>query len=79
LTTRRAQRQELDVLDRQLDALLDGATADDQDAEALITRVEAAHARRNIARMWMLYRMRQILTPEQRRWFDARAQRSSRH
>lgn len=79
LPARRAQRQELDALDRQVDALLDGATTGDQDAKALITRVEAARARRNIARMVMLYRMRQILTPEQRRWFDVRAQRSSRH
>jgi Spy/CpxP family protein refolding chaperone len=44
----------------------------------LITRVEAARARRNVARMVMLYRMRQVLTPEQRRWFDVRAQRSYR-
>jgi Spy/CpxP family protein refolding chaperone len=78
LATRRAQRQELDGLDRQLDTLLDSATADDQEAAALIRRVEAARARRNVARMVMLYRMRQILTPEQRRWFDARAQRSYR-
>jgi Spy/CpxP family protein refolding chaperone len=73
LPARRAQRQELDALDRRLDALLDSATADDQDAAALITRVEAARARRNIARMVMLYRMRQVLTPEQRQWFDVHA------
>ena len=78
LAVRRAQRQELDALDRQLDALLDSATARDLDAAALITRVEAARARRNIARMVMLYRMRQILTPEQRRWFDMRAESSDR-
>lgn len=75
LATRRAQRQELDALDRRLDALLDSATADDQDAAALITRVEAARARRNTARMVMLYRMRQILTPEQRHWLDMRAKK----
>jgi Spy/CpxP family protein refolding chaperone len=78
LATRRAQRNELDTLEQQLDVLLDSATADDHDAVALITRVEAARERRNVARMVMLYRMRQVLTPEQRRWFDVRAQRSSR-
>jgi Spy/CpxP family protein refolding chaperone len=75
LAARRAQRQELDDLDRRLDALLDRATADDQDAAALITRVEAARARRNTARILMLYRMRQILTPEQRHWLDTRAKK----
>jgi hypothetical protein len=42
LPARRAQRRELDALDRPLDALLDNATADDQDAELLIKRVEDA-------------------------------------
>ena len=69
LPARRALRQELDALEQQLDALLDRATADDNDAAALIKRVESARARRNVARMVMLYRIRQILTPEQRRWF----------
>jgi Spy/CpxP family protein refolding chaperone len=78
LAVRRAQRQELDTLDRQLDALLDNAAAEDRDAEALIKRVEDAHARRNVARTMMLYKMRQVLTPEQRRWFDTRAQSSDR-
>ena len=73
LPTRRVQRQELDALDRQLDALLDSATADDQEAAALAMRVEAARVRRNVARMVMLYRMRRILTPDQRRWFDMHA------
>jgi Spy/CpxP family protein refolding chaperone len=77
LPARRALRQELDVLERQLDALLESAAADDGDAAALITRVEAARARRNVARMVMLYRMRQILTPEQRRWFDESESKSS--
>jgi Spy/CpxP family protein refolding chaperone len=67
LPARRAQRQE--------DALLDSAAADDPDAAALIARVEAARARRNIARTVMLYRMRQILTPEQRHWFDMHAEK----
>jgi Spy/CpxP family protein refolding chaperone len=78
LAVRRAQRQELDTLDRQLDALLDNAAAEDRDAEALIKRVEDAHARRNVARTMMLYKMRKVLTPEQRRWFDTRAQSSDR-
>lgn len=77
LPARRALRQELDALERQLDALIDSATADDRDAAALITHVEAARARRNVARMVMLYRMRQILTSEQRRWFDERVSKSS--
>ena len=70
LPARRALRQELDALERQLDALLDSAV-DDSVAAALITRVETAHAHRNIARMTMLYRIRQVLTAEQRRWFEA--------
>jgi Spy/CpxP family protein refolding chaperone len=71
LPARRAQRRELDALDRQLDALLDHAAADDHDAEVLIKRVEDAHARRNVARTMMLYEMRQVLTLEQRHWFDS--------
>jgi Spy/CpxP family protein refolding chaperone len=71
LAARRAQRKELDALDRQLDVLLDKAAADDHDAETLIKRVEDAHARRNVARTMMLYKMRQVLTLEQRHWFDS--------
>jgi Spy/CpxP family protein refolding chaperone len=71
LPARRAQRHELDALDRQLDALLENAAANDHDAAALIERVENAHARRNVARTMMLYKMRQVLTPEQRHWFDS--------
>ena len=74
LPARRAQRRELDALDRQLDALLDRAATEDTDAEALIKRVEDAHARRNVARMMMLYKMRKVLTVEQRHWFDSRSQ-----
>ena len=74
LPARRAQRRELDPLVRQLDALLDNAAADDHDAEALIKRVEDAHARRNVARTMMLYKMRKVLTVEQRHWFDSRSQ-----
>jgi Spy/CpxP family protein refolding chaperone len=71
LPARRALRQELDALERQLDALLDSAAVDDSVAAALVTRVETARAHRNIARMTMLYRIRQVLTAEQRRWFEA--------
>jgi Spy/CpxP family protein refolding chaperone len=74
LPARRARRRELDALDRQLDALLVRGAAEDTDAEALITRVEDAHARRNVARTMMLYKMRKVLTVEQRRWFDSRSQ-----
>jgi Spy/CpxP family protein refolding chaperone len=73
LPERRALREELDGLQHQLDALLDSATAEDSDAAALITRVETTRARRNTARMLMLYRMRQVLTAEQRRWFQKHA------
>ena len=73
LPARRGQRLELDALDRQLDALLDNATADDHDAAVLIERVEDARARRNVARTMMLYKMRQVLTPEQRHCFDNRS------
>ena len=71
LPARRAQRRELDALDRQLGALLDNAAANDHDAAALIERVENAHARRNVARTMMLYKMRRVLTLEQRHWFDS--------
>ena len=50
------------------------AAAEDNDAEALIKRVEDAHARRNVARTMMLYKMRKVLTVEQRHWFDSRSQ-----
>ena len=73
LPARRALRQELDALERKLDTLLDSAAVDDSAAAALITRVETARARRNIARMTMLYRIRQVLTAEQRRWLQAHA------
>jgi len=78
LGARRAQRQQLDTLESQLDTLLDHATADDQQAAALIARVEAARARRNVARMMMLYRMRRLLTPDQRQWFDSHPIQSNR-
>jgi hypothetical protein len=39
LPARRALRQELDALERQLDALLDSAAVDDSVAAALVTRV----------------------------------------
>ena len=78
LPARRAHRRELDTLDRQLNALLENAAADDQDAEALIKRVEDAHARRNVARTMMLYKMRQVLTLEQRHWFDLRSKAHER-
>ena len=74
LPARRAQRRELDALDRELHALLDHAAAEDNDAEALIERVENAHARRNVARAMMLYKMRKVLTVGQRHWFDSRSQ-----
>lgn len=76
VSARRAQRRALDALDRQLDAMLDIAMADDQQASTLIMRLEAARARRNVARTLMFYRMRQVFTFEQRHWFDMRAQKS---
>ena len=72
LAERRSLRRKLDELEKQLSALVDSATADDGDAGALIQRVEAARARRNVARMTMLYRIRQVLTPEQRKRLDHR-------
>lgn len=62
-------RQEFDELDR-LDAKLTRLIESDAD-EALITRqidrVETARANLNKTRSLMLYRMRQVLTPDQQR------------
>ena len=72
LPERRVLRQKLDALQAELDKALAEATLDDADAAALIGRVEDARARRNVARSMMLFRIRRILTPDQRAWFDRR-------
>lgn len=72
LSERRLLRQRLDRLEAELRVLLDSATVNDAAATALIERVETARARRNVARTVMLYRIRQVLAPQQRQWFDRR-------
>lgn len=73
LPQRLALRRQLDALESEEQTLLSQATLDDDAAMRVIERVEAVRARRNTARALLLYRIRQLLTPDQRRWFDHRA------
>ena len=72
LPRRRALREKLNALEAQLDRTLADATVSDEVATALIARVEQARARRNVERTMMLFRIRRLLTPAQRAWFDRR-------
>jgi Spy/CpxP family protein refolding chaperone len=76
LPARRALREHLDRLEGELQAAIDSSAMDEASVATLIERVEAARARRNVARTLMLYRMRKILTPQQRGWFDQRDKKS---
>ena len=73
LDERRAVRARLDCLETSLRQLLDDPDPDDAAATALIDRLEQTRARRNVLRTMMLYRMRRVLTPVQRAWFDMHA------
>ena len=66
LPERRALRLELDRLEAKLQRLLDRGEPAEHTADVLIDQVEAARARRNVARAMMLFRIRRMLTPEQR-------------
>lgn len=77
LPNRRVLRGKLDALQAELDRALADATVSDAVATDLITRVEQARARRNVARSMMLVRIRRLLTPAQRAWFDRRVAESS--
>jgi Spy/CpxP family protein refolding chaperone len=62
-------RQEFDELDRlesKLSRLIEGDTVDEAALARQIDRVETARANANKTRSLMLWRMRQILTPDQR-------------
>jgi Spy/CpxP family protein refolding chaperone len=69
-------RQRLDELEHQLDEPTT-ATLTDQQATALIARVETARLQRNVARAVMLYKMRQVLTADQRERLDLRISRDA--
>ena len=76
LPERRRLRSNLDRLEAELRRRM--AAPDDDDAMLdLIDRVEAARAKRNVARTVLLVRMRRILTPDQRLQLDALARRAS--
>ena len=66
LPARRTLRAELDRLEANLKELMDRPDVDQQEAATLIERVEAARARRNVARTMLLFHIRRILTAEQR-------------
>lgn len=70
LGERRAVRDRLDCLEASLRQLLDTPDPDEAAAVDLIDRLEETRARRNVLRTMMLYRMRRVLTPVQRAWFD---------
>jgi Spy/CpxP family protein refolding chaperone len=76
LEARRQLRQRLDELEHQLDEPTT-ATLTDQQATALIARVETARLQRNVARAVMLYKMRQVLTADQRERLDLRISRDA--
>src|SRR5262245_62984468 len=68
-TTRPDLRQEFDELDRleaKLTRLIEGGTSDEAALARQIDRVETARASANKTRSLMLWRMRQVLTPDQR-------------
>jgi Spy/CpxP family protein refolding chaperone len=67
LGERRTLRRELDRLDARVQRLLARADADDQEALEVIAAVEAARAKRNVARTLMLFRMYRMLSSDQRK------------
>ena len=75
LPQRQALRRQLDAMEINEERLLSEATLDDAAAMRVIERVEAVRAQRNTARALLLYRIRQVLTTDQRRWFDHRTDR----
>lgn len=65
LLERIALRRSLDRLEVEQQRLLDSGQFDNQAIE-LISRVEETRAKRNVLRTLMLFRMHQVLTPQQR-------------
>jgi Spy/CpxP family protein refolding chaperone len=76
----------LDTLEKQLSAVIAEGTASEHDVMKLVDLVEGARAELGKTRTLMIYRMHQILTPEQRvkmkalhdRWEQERRKRDRR-
>lgn len=62
----RAQKEELDRLEKQVSELLSVSGLSEADFALAIDRAEAARGAINKSRLLMLFRMRQLLSPEQR-------------
>ena len=62
----RQEFEELDRLEAKLTRLIEGGTSDEAALARQIDRVETARASANKTRSLMLWRMRQVLTPDQR-------------
>jgi Spy/CpxP family protein refolding chaperone len=75
LPERRALLRVLEKLELEFEQLLKEPTLDERVAVELIDRLEAARARRNVARAMLLLRMRHVLTPAQRTALDTVAPR----
>ena len=79
-------KQSLDTLEKQLSAVIAEGTASEHDVMKLVDLVEGARAELGKTRTLMIYRMYQILTPEQRvkmkalhdRWEQERRKRDRR-
>mgnify|MGYP001564582507 CR=1 FL=1 len=79
-------KQSLDTLEKQLSAVIAEGTASEHDVMKLVDLVEGARAELGKTRTLMIYRMHQILTPEQRvkmnalhdRWEQERRKRDRR-
>lgn len=82
----RRQKRELDRLEAALSRLVADGQADEQEAAALIDKVEAARAALSKTRTFMLFKMRRVLTTDQHlklqvlheQWERERRQRSGR-
>ena len=79
-------KQSLDTLEKQLSAVIAEGTASEHDVMKLVDLVEGARAELGKTRTLMIYRLHQILTPEQRvkmkalhdRWEQERRKRDRR-
>lgn len=79
-------KESLDTLEKQLSAVIAEGTASEHDVMKLVDVVEGARAELGKTRTLMIYRMHQILTPEQRvkmnalhdRWEQERRRRDRR-
>jgi Spy/CpxP family protein refolding chaperone len=73
LAERKAVREQLDYLDKAVKHLLDDPGPDEAAGDALIDRLEETRAHGNVLRRMMIYRIRRVLTADQRAWFDTHA------